>query len=292
MGLLNRLFGSRESIAKEINEDNDAIIKHWKNYLDTVSVRKEIIKKLSLDTISQSNIDELRRLLDLELIDISNEEKEESELIADLDVIENSQKIKRVHKLEQCLDYAETKYEYVYELLSQLHPVLQSQIIILTQINLESKNIETMISNLKSQFELELEILVKIEKIESFHNLFLALINGEHVIKKMDSEEKLLLAKLKNGISKIFSNELTNGITYTWAINVFNAIQDVVMDHEAIIALGYYPHSDIDFEFVNSSKFVDLVKENIPDSRKKDVSDQIINVFVHLFREWYNHERD
>jgi len=36
MGLLNHLFGSTESIAEEIEADDESIIKHWKHYLGTV----------------------------------------------------------------------------------------------------------------------------------------------------------------------------------------------------------------------------------------------------------------
>ncbi len=291
MGLLNHLFGSKESIAKEIEADEEAIIKHWKHYISTIPRKKEIIEKLRLDNNLQINLQKLMKLLKLELIDISDEEKEESELISDLEAIEHSQKIKRVHKLEQCLGYAETKFEYVYRLLHQLHSILKSQMHLVLKLQAGSKNAEKLISHIKSQFELESELLNKIEKIETFHSLFLALIKGEHIIKTMDDREKRLLKKMQKGISKIFSNEITEGITYEWAMTVFNAIEDKV--HEGV-ANGMFPgyHPDIDFEFANRPEFVDLVRESIQNLRKRKVSDQMINVFVHLFREWYNHERD
>jgi len=291
MGLLNHLFGSTESIAKEIEADEEVIIKHWKQYLGTIFKKKDIIAKLHLDIDFQRNLQELKRLLELELVDISSEEKEESEIISDLESIEHSQKVRRVHKLEQCLGYAETKFEYVYRLLHQLHSILKSQIHIVITLQVGAKDVEKIISHLKSQLELELEILNKIEKIETFQSLFLALIKGEHIIRTMDAREKRLLKKMQTGISKIFSNEIDSGITYEWAMAVFNAIEDKV--HEGI-ANGMFPgyHPDIDFEFANRLEFVDLVRESIQSLRKRKVSDQMINVFVHLFREWYNHERD
>ena len=97
MGILNHLFGSKESIAKEIEADEEAIIKHLKHYLGTIPRKKEIIAKLKLDNKFQINLRELKKLLDLELVDISDEEKEESELISDLEAIGHSQKVKRVH---------------------------------------------------------------------------------------------------------------------------------------------------------------------------------------------------
>lgn len=286
MGLLNHLFESTESIAKEIEKDDEAIIKHWKSYHDTVSKKKELIDNLHLDDTLQNSLQELKKLLELEVLDISNEEKEESELISDLEIVEHSKKIKNIHKLEQCLGYAETKYEYVYKLLQQVYSILTYQMQLIIQLQAGPKDGEKLISHLKSQLELEVEILNKIAKIDTFHNLFSALVKGEHIIKTMDSQEKKLLQRMRDGISKIFSNEITEGITYEWAMGVFNAIEDKV--HELVANDFLDQHPDMDFEFANRAIFVDLVKEIIQDIRPRKVSEQMINVFVHLFREWYN----
>ena len=157
MGLLNHLFGSTESIAKEIEADEESIIKHWKHYFSTISKKKEIIEKLQLNNF-QTNLQELKILLEQELVDISGEEREELEIISDLEEIEHSQKVKRVHKLEQCLGYAETKYEYVHRLLHQLHAILKSQIHMVLKLQTGSKDTEKLISHLKSQLELEIEL--------------------------------------------------------------------------------------------------------------------------------------
>ncbi|MGV8162121.1 MAG: hypothetical protein ACP5N2_02165 [Candidatus Nanoarchaeia archaeon] len=291
MGLLNRLFDSQEYIAKEIEIDEESIIKQWKHYFDTIPRKKEIIEKLIFEGNIQNNVNELKKLLNLELTDISKEKKEELELIADLEALEHSQKIKRVHKLLQCLWYVETKFEYIYRLVQQLHSSLKSQMHLILQLQAGSKDAQRLISHIKLQFELEYELFNEIEKIEDFHNLFLALIKGEHIIKKMDESETRLLKKMQKGVSKIFSDEITEGITYEWAMTVFDAIEDKV--HEGVANgafIGYHP--DIDFEFVNRAEFVDLVRESILNLRKRKVSEQMIAVFVYLFREWYNHERD
>jgi len=118
---------------------------------------------------------------------------------------------------------------------------------------------------------------------------------GEHIIHRMDKREKRLLKKMKTGVAKIFTNEITEGITQAWAMTVFDAIEENV--HAAVegnivtgkeIFSGYHP--DMDFEYVNRPEFVTLVREVIQEIKKKGkVSEQMINVFVHLFREWYNH---
>ena len=292
MGLLNHLFGSTESYAKEMEVDEEFIVKHWKHYLSTVSRKKDLIRymRTRLEANFQNNLQELKKLLDLELVDISGEEKSGIEIIGDLELIEHPQKVKRVHKLEQCLVYAETKHEYVYGLLHQLHSFLKSQMHIVNKMLSGSVNTETLISHLKLQIELEIEIIKKIEQIETFHSLFLALIKGEHIIKTMDAGEGRLLKKMQKGVGKIFSNEITGGITYDWAMGVFNAIEDKV--HELVANNLLDQHPDMDFEFVNRPIFIELVKKVIQNLRPRNVSEQMINVFIHLFREWYNHERD
>ncbi|MFH1275838.1 MAG: hypothetical protein ABIH82_01895 [Candidatus Woesearchaeota archaeon] len=291
MGLLNHFFGSTESITRELELDDETIIKKWKKYLTTVRKKKTIVERLMFNSNFRKDLHELKRLLCLELVDISGEEKEESELISDLETIEHSQKIKRVRRLEQCLGYAETKYEHIYMLLHHLHSILRIEIHLVEKLLAGSKSAEKLIAHLKLQLELELELIEQIKQIETFHGLFLALIKGEYIIQTMDSKEKKLFKMMQDRMSKIFSGEVDKGITYEWAMTVFDGIEDKV--HEGVaneMFSGYHP--DIDFEFANRSEFVDLVRESIHHLGKKKVSEQMINVFVHIFREWYNHERD
>ncbi|OGY43822.1 MAG: hypothetical protein A2729_03610 [Candidatus Buchananbacteria bacterium RIFCSPHIGHO2_01_FULL_39_14] len=290
MGILNHLFGSTEAIAREMELDDKAIVWHWKEYLRTISRKEEIIGRLKVDTNFQRNLGELKKLLEIELVDISVEEKKEVEIISDLKSMAHSVKIQRVHKLEQCLGYAETKYEYVYGLLKQLDVILKNQMQLVRMLQVKSKKTDELISHLKAQLELELIILEKIKKIETFHTLFLALVKGEHIIHRMDAAEKKLLAKMQSGMGKIFSQEITKGVLYEWAMTVFSGMEDKV--HELVADGMLDQHPDMDFEFVNRGEFVDLVRECIQRLRKRKVSEQMITVFVHLFREWFNHERE
>ncbi|MFA6888306.1 MAG: hypothetical protein WC254_02310 [Candidatus Woesearchaeota archaeon] len=293
MGFLNHLFESTESTAKEIEADEESIAKHWKQYLETIPPKKKIITEItnSEDSEFQNKLKRLKRLLELELIEISHEEREESELISDLKTIEHSKKIKRVQKLEQCLGYAKTKYEHVYRLLEHIYQILTDERNIIRTLEKTSKNYNLLISHLKSQLEIELEVLSQTQQIKTFHTLFLTLVRGEHIIRRMDSKEKRLLKTMQTKVSQIFSGEINDGITYEWAIAVFDAIEDKV--HEGV-ANGMFPgyHPDIDFEFVNRPEFIDLVKEKIKNLKGKEVSEQMIHVFVYLFREWFNYERD
>ncbi len=298
MGLLNHLFRSAESIAKEIELDDKVILKAWKEYLKTIPLKKRAV--LSLRDIPSSSfpargsplarvLSELSGLLTLELTDISREERTEAELLSDLDLVEHSQKVKRVQRLEHCLAYAKTKYEYAYQLLHHLHLILQMQINLVKRLA-SSRARQKLISHLSSQLELELGIIAQIQKIKDFHNLFLALVKGEHIVHTMDVAEKKLLKKMGKEMNKIFSGETTNGITLQWVQVVFDAIEDKAL--EAVDAGRLEYHYDMNFEFVNRPEFVNLVRESRQKLSGRRVSEQMVTVFTHLFRKWYNHERD
>lgn len=290
MGLLDHLFNSEESIAKELKLDDDSIIKSWNDYLGTISKKKPIIERLKADSSLKASLLALKKLLEIGLADIHGEEKEEEELISDLEALEHSQKIKRVQRLQQCLGYAETKYEYVHGLLHQMHSILKTQMHIAEKLLAGSKDPEKLISHLKSQFELEWTVMKKIIDMKTFHNLFSALVKGEHIVKTMDSSEKRLLSMMQKIMYDSPNEKMTASIIYDWSTAVFDAIEDRV--HEAVADGVLDHHPDVDFEFVNRPEFVDLAKEKIKELRGKDTLEPIINAFVHMFREWFNHERD
>jgi len=296
MGLLNRLFASSESassesIAKEMEADEESIQKQWNEYLNTLALKKELVGKLRPGSQLLANLQQLKQLLALELVDIGSEEREEKELVADLERIKHAEMIKRLNRLDACLRYVETKYEYVYKLLEQLYVALKTQAQLVELLLASQTNAEKLIAHIGSQFELEEAIINKIKQIETFHNLFLALARGEHIIRIMDAKEQKLLKRMQKGLAiNLFSNELAEGVTYSWARAVFNQIEGKVSE---VIANAIFPgfHEDIDFEYVNRPEFIDLVRQTIQSIRKRPVSEQMINVFVSLFREWYNHGR-
>jgi|SRR3989344_2650012 len=291
MGVLNRLFGSTESLAREMEADDEYILQHWKNYLGTISRKKKLVGGLILGSGLQKDLEKLKRLLELELVDISGEEKDELEILSDLKKMEHVERIKRVHRLEQCLMYAETKYEYVYQLLHQLHLILQTQMHLVMNLLAKTKKIKLLISHLQNELEVEGEIILKIKGVKTFHDLFFALVKGEHIIRTMNARERKLLQKMQEEFRRVFADEIKEGITYEWTSLVYNAVEDIVTDHEAIMAEGYDPHPDIEFEFVNGQRFAVLVQDVLLSIRGRKASESMLNVFLHLFREWYNHGR-
>ncbi|MCM2326129.1 MAG: hypothetical protein NDI94_06715 [Candidatus Woesearchaeota archaeon] len=291
MGFLNRLFHDTESLSREIESDDEEIIKHWNIYLGTIPGKEKIIKSLAIGQYTEKDLERLNELLALELVDISDEDIEEKELILDLESLEHTKKIKRIQRLEHCLGYAKTKFEYVHKLLHQLYLVLKFQMHLVTKLKTQTKNADTLLSHLKQQFELEIEIVNQIKntnimEIDTFHELFLKLIRGEHKIKIMDKRENKLLSIMQSNFDKVISEELTEGKMFEWVSYVFNAIEDKIRELVAQDLLDQHPERD--FEFVNRPEFIDLVKSSSVQLIGRNVSEQRINAFVHLFREWYN----
>ena len=288
MGLLNYFFSSTEATAKEMKLDNDAILRIWNEYLKTVSDKKAVVYALRANKNINSNLQELKRLLGLELSDISGEEKDEAEIIADLEKTGHEEKINKVRRLKQCLGYAKTKYEHVFGLLQHLHSILQAQMHLVEKLLAGSQDPETLISHINAQLGLEREVIKQIKEIEAvepFDALFSALIKGEHIIQQMTSREKLLYKRLK----KLFVSDVPiKGITSDWAAAVYDAIEDKIREISADMAIPGSNHLYVDFEFVNRPEFVDLVRETIQRLRQKEVSEEMINAFVSLFRAWYN----
>ena len=288
MGLLNYFFSSTEATAKEMKLDNDAILRIWNEYLKTVSDKKAVVYALRANKNINSNLQELKRLLGLELSDISGEERDEAEIIADLEKTGHEEKINKVRRLKQCLGYAKTKYEHVFGLLQHLHSILQAQMHLVEKLLAGSQDPETLISHINAQLGLEREVIKQIKEIEAvepFDALFSALIKGEHIIQQMTSREKLLYKRLK----KLFVSDVPiKGITSDWAAAVYDAIEDKIREISADMAIPGSNHLYVDFEFVNRPEFVDLVRETIQRLRQKEVSEEMINAFVSLFRAWYN----
>jgi hypothetical protein len=151
-----------------------------------------------------------------------------------------------------------------------------------------AKDINALISYLKSQSAVEREIMKQIESRETFHGLFLALVKGEHIVNRMDAKEKQLLKRMELVMQGVLSDKRKKGNVYQWADKVFKGVQNQIGEYIARHEedeVGNNP--DVDFEYVNHSEFIDFVRQCAAEVGEKP-SEQMINVFVHTFREWYN----
>ncbi|VVB81821.1 Uncharacterised protein [uncultured archaeon] len=296
MGLLNRLFKSQESVAKDLGLKDEEFVKIWQDYHKTFSEKESLISAISADNY-QNFVSRLQKLLTLELSDAEQEEKSERELVDSLESVEHDERIRKVQRLYDRLAYAESRYKYIFRLLEELHNLLLNQVHIVEKLS-SAKDAGKLISHLKSQLAVEQEVLKQIESRETFHELFLALVKGEQIIGRMDSKEKQLLKRMTLILNEDFRIKSVpgpwrkKGITYEWANKVYEGLKAQVngyIEHYEEDEAGSNPN--VDFEFVNHPDFVVFVKQCAAELGQNP-SEQMVNVFVHVFRELYNNKND
>ncbi|MCP3682852.1 MAG: hypothetical protein GY861_09200 [bacterium] len=303
--VLNSLFSSTETKAKKAEQDELIILKCWEGYLKTVIEKEELIKVLP-DAFGHATatLKKLKRLLYIDLIDIRLAKKEEKDILPNLESIEKSDKVKRIERLEACLAQYDTRHEYLYGLLLNLYSSLKTEAKLLDKIS-DAKGIRTyikLVDQFSAEYAIERKVLAQIGGLETFQDMFPALVKGEHIIHSMDAKEKRLLKKMKKDLPTAFQSmngrivqrdhqiapdENDKKITEQWIIAVFNAIEAEVRELETRGLVEMHP--TINFEFVNRPEFVDLVRRTIQEL-KGPVSEELINVFVHTFREWYTYD--
>ena len=294
MGLLNKFFKSQESVAKDLGLKDEEFLKVWQDYHKTVGEKEVLISAISVDNY-QNFVPRLQKLLTLELSDIEQEEKTENMLVNDLQSIEHDKRIQNVQRLYDRLAYAESRYKYIFRLLEELHGALVNQVHIVEKLS-SAKDAGELVSHLKSQLAVEQEVLKQVESRETFHELFLALMKREQIVGRMDSKEIQLLKRMTLILNEDFriksipGNWRKKGITYEWANKVYEGLRAQVEEYIARYeedGAGSNPH--VDFEYVNHPDFVVFVKQCAAELGQNP-SEQMVNVFVHVFRELYNYK--
>ncbi|MBW2974572.1 hypothetical protein KY366_02545 [Candidatus Woesearchaeota archaeon] len=311
MTYLNRIFGSVEDIAKNEVMDDNTILGKWEDYLETIPEKKRIIEKLSrLFDKRKASLRRLKKLLTLEIVDVQVTKKDEDDMISNLESLEHSRRMKRIERLRLCFDSVETEDKYVYNLLCHIYVILRSEWRLVEKLenNEDIRKYRKWVGLLRSELAMERSVLNQMyydnHDVPVFHDIFTALVRREKVMESMDDKEKKLLRTMQKRMDKISSGKISTGITLEWGRAVFHATKIKVQEaYDRGILSGDY---GADFQFVNRPEFIDLVREVISKirnkreregykgdpllffPRNKDVSERMIKVFVHVFREWFN----
>ncbi len=281
MGLLNRFFQSPEKAAKELALDELQLAKAWQDYAGSALEKGKLINALKPANLKQT-IPQLNSIIVSELVKTAGEQKTEEKLIADLKAVEHEEHIKRVKRLEYTLCYAETKYEYIHQLLKELWQILNTQLRIVETLIASSKQEELLIQKLKESWKVEQHILTQISERETFHQLFAALLKGEYIVRQLTARESKFVARAEK------ETGITKRLLAKWVNEIDSRIYDKI--GEWVVSSDREQHDDSHFEFVNSPDFVPFAREVIQSMRtaKRPVSESAVNSFVHSFREWYN----
>jgi hypothetical protein len=231
------------------------------------------------------------------LVDANVDEKEAKEIISDFSKLSPEKRLNRVKRLDDTVAYAQTKYVHVYELLKHIFSVLVFEAKLIEKLNSCSneKDFGELVAKFKSELQIEQEAISQIQNLNTFGVLFSSLVRAEHIVKVLTSKEKRYLYHMEKRMKAIFGNNVESGITLDWMGYVYQEVGKRIEDLAAQQILSSSTHAD--FEYVNRPEFVALVHEVISGLRedqthKKAISAEMEAAFVHLFREWFNHERN
>lgn len=281
MGFFNNFFRSTGEIAVELNRDNAELVREWEFYVKTLSEKKNLADNVSIDIVR------LNELIRIGLDNIEIEEKEDAEIMRDLKSIGHDKRIQRVHRLQDVLGNALSKYRYVYALLDQIRHTLIREHSLAKAIGRNPQDMK-LIKYLREQIGLEVVLLKKISQMNrepgpnTFARLFSDLARGEAIIKVLDAIGKRHFDRMH----RLFENEVTKSITIQWVDKVVESIEDRVHEAEAEGILMH--HRYVHHEFVNSEMFVELVRDSIKSLRPRKVSERMIQIFVEDFRRGFN----
>jgi len=180
MGFFEKFF-SRKGVTKELELADWEIIGIWKNYLQSVERKSKIVQQMTSENYA-TFLDQLKELVDLELVEITDEENYGKKYVEDIQRIEHDERIQRVKRLEQTLFYVESKHRYLDKLLEQLHEVLRLQKYYVD--SLSGLTVHSFLPALAKTVQEE-EAIIKEADLPDFHELFLAIAKGEAMVKRM-----------------------------------------------------------------------------------------------------------
>ncbi|MBS3125109.1 hypothetical protein J4211_02560 [Candidatus Woesearchaeota archaeon] len=282
MGFFEKFF-SRKGVTKELELADWEIIGIWKNYLQSVERKSKIVQQMTSENYA-TFLDQLKELVDLELVEITDEENYGKKYVEDIQRIEHDERIQRVKRLEQTLFYVESKHRYLDKLLEQLHEVLRLQKYYVD--SLSGLTVHSFLPALAKTVQEE-EAIIKEADLPDFHELFLAIAKGEAMVKRMSAQEKRLVHLMRFKLEPIFNQQVQSGLIYEWASAVMGGLQQ--QTYSLIQSDALKQHWYVDLEFVNRPEFEDFVRKTINGLRKRPVSEQALTSFVEVFRDWYNH---
>lgn len=279
-------FTSTAATVDRLLQNEQQMSELWRRYTLALA-RKALILSQATAGLTGTQLRELQKLTKTELLDIRDELFSEEEIDRRISSLEHVDNIKRLHRLEQCLDYARTQYDYAYELHDHLCDVLRSQLHILKKLASVPEDPEKLIRELQQRFALEQELAEKISRIPSFHQFWEKLREKEYTIRRLGRKQWKLWRKLHQ-VNTGEENRIGKALLDEWGRTVFAVIQEKIQDGTLLPT----DHHDVDLEFVNRPEFEDFAREKCVEVRGKAPTPAMLTAFVHMFREWYNLYRD
>lgn len=305
MGLLNWYFLDSETLTREVLKGGIDYERTMRKYIATVLPKRDIILVLTVDNYPQ-HLPDLKKLVELELVELGSMESTNERLIANLKALDHRKEIKRAQRLDACLGYFETKEQHVHYFLVQLFHTLRSELCVVLllerdtaeHITAEFGNIGVVLEKLRGLWDVEKALLDQMSSRnasgdkefidqgsfkQSVVGIFMSLVRGEHIIHAMDKNMRSLVHQLE---PRMRQSDAHRGDLVDFIEVVFTAIQDRI--HELAASDEDPQHVNIHLDIVNRPDFLDAVVRPKNAEHGNLLSEEELKAFVLIFRNWYN----
>jgi len=154
MGLLNHLFGSEKSIARELVKDDARRIKLWEQHIANFAERERLSKHFNYRNVDQALADfettltilrKIEHLISPELVTITDEEKTDQEILDDLQRLRNNDEIEQ---LTGIVSLVKQKESSLLELFQEIYKVLCTELHLIRAIQNKPPNTKELLIKL------------------------------------------------------------------------------------------------------------------------------------------------
>ena len=157
MGLFNHLFGSKKSLAKELEMDAKKRMALWKDHIENYFDRKDLASSFDFNRVGKaiadwpslmSKLDQIEALISKEIITVENEEAVDAEVIADLKHFASGESVDESEELQGTIIAESNKENPMLELFKKLHHMLNVELQVIRLIRQKPANVKDLLTGL------------------------------------------------------------------------------------------------------------------------------------------------
>ncbi len=213
MGLLNHIFGNRESVAKELLMDNEKRMALWKQHLANYKKREALCRHFNFGNINNAlqNFDatikvlnEIESLISPELVHIRDEEKLDHEIEADLNRLKSSEDY---YNLAREIVDSVQKQEQLIALFNEIFIVLKTELHLIKLVRKRPSNAKELLLQLFRVMNSKEAVLYNIFDKDKYNfaefdyksiaDISRSIILQEELKKELETDEEKFAEKMK-----------------------------------------------------------------------------------------------
>lgn len=299
MGLLDRFLDavSRHAAPAATPEIDLTLhadtLEHLKDYLRTVPEKKAIAFSATPD------YPRLLKLIDIDLVDANTADDDTAKLKKDLAATGTiMHRIKHAELLHASLRYTNNKYDYLHQLLKELHTTLNAELRICRTLIVHGGD-NSLVLALRAQTKVEERIVRDLEEftrgLGGFEPMFIQLLTGAQTVRRLDATERTMLKRIEHILPhEVMARQgapegITRKFEYQWVKTVFGAMWERMQDVEASGEMN--AHRFLERQFVNSTFFAEVAERVYYEMRPgppAPSSRAYINALISYFRKGFN----